>query len=189
MIFSLISIFLLAVYTTCVTAVCTPATRLAGAQQVVTAYNLQGIGESATAFSAVPWGDQCVITIAANGLPPVPFSYSGSSSYAFGVETRQLFSSVTGEYKDFPDNGTALIKTNVTLGIRSAIPLPVTFFARVYLDYDADCKIQTIRAIAPSVPSEVLGAIVNFPSLGLPGLTALLLLLGFVPKLLCGLLC
>lgn len=90
---------------------------------------------------------------------------------------------------DFSQPQLTILPSPQTLGIRSAIPLPVTFFARVYLDYDADCKIQTIRAIAPSVPSEVLGAFVNFPSLGLPGLTALLLLLGFVPKLLCGLLC
>lgn len=73
MIFSLISVFLLAVYTTCITAVCTPATRLAGAQQVVTAYNLQGIGESATAFSAVPWGNQCVITMY---VYPAPRNFS-----------------------------------------------------------------------------------------------------------------
>ncbi|KAH6716542.1 hypothetical protein DL95DRAFT_459602 [Leptodontidium sp. 2 PMI_412] len=182
-------ILFLVAYTACVNAVCTPAIRLAGAQQVVTAYNTQGIGGSATAFASVPWGDECIITIAANGLPPIPVSYSGSSSYAFGVETRQLFSSVTGEYTDFPANGTALINTNVTLGARSAIPIPVVFFAHVYLDYDDDCKIKTIRAVAPSVPSQVLGVFVNFPSLGLPGLTALLLVLGFVPHLLCGLLC
>ncbi|KAH7346852.1 hypothetical protein BKA65DRAFT_595287 [Rhexocercosporidium sp. MPI-PUGE-AT-0058] len=111
MLFSLL--FFLAVYTACIDAVCTPAVRLAGVHQVVTAYNTQGIGGSATAFASVPWGDECIITISANGLPPIPFSYSGSSSYAFGVETRQLFSSVTGEYTDFPGNGTALINTNV----------------------------------------------------------------------------
>lgn len=58
---------------------------------------------------------------AADGLPPIPVSYSGSSSYAFGVETRQLFSSVTGEYTDFPANGTALINTNV---VRPPFPRP-----------------------------------------------------------------
>jgi hypothetical protein len=147
----------------------------------------------------------------ANDIGPVPFSDSGSSSEAFGIETRQLFSSVTGEYTDFPNNGTALITTNVvrpstslpllssssplpllthklsltkqTLGVRSAIPVPVTFFAYVYLDYDDNCEIQTIRAIA-SIPTEVLGAFVDFPDLGLLGLTGLLLALGFVPRIL-----
>ncbi len=75
-------------------------------------------------------------------------------------------------------------KQNQTLGVRSVIPIPVTFFAHVYLDYDSDCRIQTIRAVAPSVPSQVLGVFFNFPSLGLLGLTSLLLLLGFVPRVL-----
>jgi hypothetical protein len=39
---------------------------------------------------------------------------TGNDVVNFGTETRQVFSSVTGEYVDFPDNGTTVIYTNVT---------------------------------------------------------------------------
>lgn len=49
-----------------------------------------------------------------NGGGPVPVGVTGNDVVNFGTESRQVFSSVTGEYVDFPDNGTTVIYTNVT---------------------------------------------------------------------------
>lgn len=43
-------------FLTSVSAACSAATRLAGARQVIYAYNLHDPGQSAEAFKAVPWG-------------------------------------------------------------------------------------------------------------------------------------
>lgn len=50
---------------------------------------------------------------AANGLPAVPVAFSGDTTFAIAVLTRQVFSDVSGEYKDFGANGTVLITTDV----------------------------------------------------------------------------
>lgn len=44
-------------------ALCTAETRLAGAKQLIYAYNLVAPGESAAAFKPVPFADDCVITM------------------------------------------------------------------------------------------------------------------------------
>ena len=49
-----------------------------------------------------------------NGGGPIPVGVTGNDVVNFGTATRQVFSSVTGEYVDFPDNGTTVIYTNVT---------------------------------------------------------------------------
>ena len=121
MIFSLISIFLLAVYTTCVTAVCTPATHLAGAQQVVTAYNLQGIGESATAFSTVPWGDQCVITMYVLPFPLLKFPKHWPSHLRirpFHTHALGRLMPVSGQRSQRPPSSTILLQRLFKLCIR-----------------------------------------------------------------------
>lgn len=52
-----------------------------------------------------------------------------------------------------------------TLGINSLIPIPVTFNADVYLDFNPDCRVYQVRAVA-FVPSEILGIL--FQRLNLP---------------------
>ena len=49
-----------------------------------------------------------------NGGGPIPVGVTGNDVVNFGTATRQVFSSVTGEYVDFPRNGTTVIYTNVT---------------------------------------------------------------------------
>lgn len=53
-----------------------------------------------------------------------------------------------------------------TLGVRSDIPVPVTFRGYVFLDFTADCRISAVRAYA-KVPTEVLGKAINLSG-GLP---------------------
>lgn len=110
---------------------------------------------------------------AADGLPPILVSTSDTiSCYDFALTTRQVFSDVTGRYVDFPLNGTTdiivnvvcniqlfrdtmLILWNQTLGILHGIlPIPVTFSANVYLDYNEDCTIDTARAFA-QIPTNI----------------------------------
>lgn len=40
------------------------------------------------------------------------------------------------------------IYTNVTLGVSSIVPIPVTFSGQVYLDFNNDCRITAVRAYA-----------------------------------------
>lgn len=54
-----------------------------------------------------------------------------------------------------------------TLGVRSGIPIPVTFFANVYLDYNVNCEIKKVRAVA-TIPTEVLGLLFTYINVGLP---------------------
>lgn len=103
----------------------------------------------------------------ADGTCPIPVATTGAGTYEFAVETRQVFSHLTGEFIDFPDNGTTLINTNVTLGVRNNIPIPFTFLGHVYMDYNEDCRIYQARAFA-QVPIEVLG--LAFSTAGIPPL-------------------
>jgi hypothetical protein len=123
---------------------------------------------------------------AANGLPPIPVAVNGQTSYDFAVASRQVFSKVTGDYVDFPSNGTTEIITDVvsprcrwlsclytasnlyriqTLGALHSITIPVTFRGYVFLDYNSDCTIDFVRAFA-EIPTEV--ANIMFTSLGYP---------------------
>jgi hypothetical protein len=95
-----------------------------------------------------------------NGGGPVPVGVTGNGVVAFGTETRQVFSKVTGEYSDFGANGTALILTNVTLGVSSIVPVPVTFSGQVYLDFNANCRITAVRAFA-QIPRYIAGVPVD----------------------------
>lgn len=56
---------------------------------------------------------------AANGAPPIPVAIDRTTTLAFADSTRQVFSEVTGQYKDFPANGTTDIITNVVWTDRS----------------------------------------------------------------------
>jgi hypothetical protein len=67
-----------------------------------------------------------------------------------------VFSSVTGQYKDFGSNGTTVIYTNVTLGVSSIVPVPVTFSGQVYLDFNNNCRITAVRAYA-EIPTYING--------------------------------
>lgn len=93
----------------------------------------------------------------------------------FGTTTRQAFFEVTGQYTDFPQNGTTLINTNVTLGVMSAISSGVTFAGQVYLDFNEACRITAVRAFA-QVPAFIngqptdLGKILGIPKLPLPSI-------------------
>lgn len=49
----------------------------------------------------------------ANGAPAVPVALTGTQTYDFAVASRQVFSHLTGEFIDFPSNGTTLINTNI----------------------------------------------------------------------------
>ncbi|KAK5168959.1 uncharacterized protein LTR77_006268 [Saxophila tyrrhenica] len=153
-------------------AACSAETRLAGAKQVVYSYNLSGLGQSAAGFKEVPFGAPgagggCVTTLIADGTCPIPVATTGSGTYDFAVETRQVFSDVTGEYIDFADNGTTLINTNVTLGVRDIVGIPITFAGHVYIDHNDDCRIYQVRAYA-EVPISVLG--LAFSTAGVPPL-------------------
>ena len=45
------------------------------------------------------------------------------------------------------------------------MPVPLTFYANVYLDFDlASCEIEAVRAFA-MIPSEVAGILVNDPNI------------------------
>ncbi|GAA5975446.1 hypothetical protein JCM11641_004266 [Rhodosporidiobolus odoratus] len=129
--------------------VCTSEKRIAIVKQIPAAYNKNELGGTASGFAAIPFADSCPTFIAADGLPPVYVSQTGNDIRAFGTLTRQVFSHVTGEYTDFA-NGTTLINTDVTLGIRSIIPLPVGFAGQVYCDFDESCRIK-------AVPNQILG--------------------------------
>lgn len=103
---------------TTVSAVCEPSTRLAAARQVIYAYNLDDPGASATAFKDVPWGapnagGACLTTIIPDGSCPIPVALTGAGTYDFAISSRQVFSNLTGEFIDFPANGTVLINTEV----------------------------------------------------------------------------
>ncbi|KAF2165799.1 hypothetical protein M409DRAFT_55666 [Zasmidium cellare ATCC 36951] len=105
------------------------------------------------AFNAIPFGvpdhnGSCGTVIYPNGGGPVPVAVTGSGVVNFGTETRQVFSKVTGQYVDFPDNGTTVIFTNVTLGVQSLVPIPVTFSGQVYIDFNTNCRISAVRAYA-----------------------------------------
>ncbi|CZT25460.1 uncharacterized protein RCC_11192 [Ramularia collo-cygni] len=140
---------------------CTPEYRLAGAQQIIFAYNRVQPGESAAAFQRLPLRDDCKVTILANGLPGVPVAIDRTTTVDFATASREAFSRVTGIYKDFPENGTTVINTNVTLGVLHAVALPVTFNADVYLDYDvSQCLMTAIRAYA-RVPTQVGGVVIG----------------------------
>jgi hypothetical protein len=110
-----------------------------------------------------------------NGGGPIPVGVTGNDVVTFGTSTRQVFSSVTGEYVDFPRNGTTVIYTNVTcmycssyelrsyvlticaiVGVSSIVPIPVTFSGQVYLDFTADCRIEAVRAYA-EIPTYIAG--------------------------------
>ncbi|CEJ94359.1 hypothetical protein VHEMI09896 [[Torrubiella] hemipterigena] len=148
---------------------CSAEQRLKSAQQVIVAYAANPLATYGE-FDKIPFGvpnkaGGCVTTIAANGLCPVPVATTGAGVVQFGTETRQAFSSVTGKYTDFPQNLTAVINTNVTLGVNSLIPLPITFNADVYLDFNVNCRIYQVRAVA-WVPSDILGIL--FQRLNIP---------------------
>ncbi|TVY35628.1 hypothetical protein LOCC1_G007127 [Lachnellula occidentalis] len=158
-------------FASCISAACTTAERLTDLSSVIFAYNQDAAGATAEAFKKVPFGAPDIngvglITIFANGAPVgVPAALTGNGGYAFGVASRQLFSSVTGMgFVDFPANGTSALQTNVTLGVRSEVPVPVTFFATVYLDHAANCRLPSIRAIA-TIPTEVVGLVIHPPGL------------------------
>lgn len=164
-------------------ALCTAEERLYWANQVPVAYS-KNDGTTYDTFNAIPFGAPdhagvCATLIYPNGGNGVPASVTGQGVVNFGTETRQLFSRVTGEYVDFPDNGTTVILTNVTLGVRSSeyshewtrsperhadmlivVPIPVTFFAHVYLDFNADCRIYGVRAFA-QIPTNIAGQAVD----------------------------
>ncbi|KUJ07452.1 uncharacterized protein LY89DRAFT_789560 [Mollisia scopiformis] len=163
MMLSMIVTTLLTVLNGFVAAQCTSADRIGYASQVPYAYNLSPLGASAAAFEAIPFNADCQTSIAANGAPAVPVAIDGNTTVVFAVATRQLFSTVTGNYIDFPANGTTDIQTNVTLGVRGIITIPVTFFANVYLDFDDDCTITAVRAFA-EVPTVVLGLLLDPPA-------------------------
>ncbi|CZR61848.1 uncharacterized protein PAC_11745 [Phialocephala subalpina] len=168
----LLSVLLLSIFSSLVTSTCTTSQRLAIAAQIPAAYNLSPLGASYAAFEAIPFAPLCQTSIAPNGLPPVPVAIDRSTTELFAQATRQLFSEVTGCYVDFPRNGTTDIQTNVTLGVRDIIPIPVTFSANVYLDFGVDlhgnCQINAVRAFA-TIPSQVLGLILTGSPLDLSG--------------------
>ncbi|KAF8865704.1 hypothetical protein BDZ45DRAFT_684226 [Acephala macrosclerotiorum] len=173
----LLSVMLLSIFSGFATADCTASDRLAIAAQIPNAYDLSPIGASNAAFDAIPFAPLCQTSIAANGLPPLPVAIDRSTTELFAKATRQLFSEVTGYYIDFPANGTTDIQTNVTLGVRNIIPIPVTFFANVYLDFGTDlsgnCQINAVRAFA-TIPSQVLGLILADSPLDLSGIIGIL---------------
>lgn len=49
-----------------------------------------------------------------------------------------------------------MIYTNVTLGVSSIVPIPVTFSGQVYLDFNNDCRITAVRAYA-EIPTYING--------------------------------
>jgi len=65
-----------------------------------------------------------------------------------------------------------LTGSNQTLGVRSIVPVPVTFSADVFLDYTPECRIKAVRAYA-RIPSEVLGFMTKNP--GVPPIIAKLI--------------
>lgn len=91
---------------------CTSAQRLAGAELVVSAYNLIPASASAASFAHLPVEDDCHIHIYPDGGPGIPVAVSSDTTIAFADATRQLFSKVTGAYTDY-ENGTTIIHTNV----------------------------------------------------------------------------
>lgn len=98
----------------------------------------------------------------ADGLPQAPVAVTGETTYDFALATRQVFSQVTGQYRDYA-NLTTIIDTNVTLGALHALTVPVTFFANVLLDFNSDtCQIERVEAYA-QVPTQVLGLLVDPP--------------------------
>lgn len=92
---------------------CTADKRIAAAQQIPDAYNNKALGGSAAGFAAVPFASDCTVQIYANGLPGVLVAVDDTTTRAVALSTRQAFSEVTGEYIDFPNNGTTDIMTNV----------------------------------------------------------------------------
>lgn len=112
------------------TSRCSSAERIAGAEKIPYAYNLTPLGASAAAFEEVPFAPDCVVEVLRppisirqslfltiefrypNGLPGVIVAVDAATTRAFAVETRQVFSDVTGEYTDFA-NGTTIIHTIV----------------------------------------------------------------------------
>ncbi|KAF2485853.1 hypothetical protein BDY17DRAFT_309143 [Neohortaea acidophila] len=140
--------------------VCPAATTLEYAQRVVYAYAQTAPGATYAAFESIPFGvggksGACTTVIIPDGTGcQIPVGTTGNGVVQFGTETRQAFSQVTGQYETFP-NGTSLIRTNVTLGVRNLVPVPFTFTGEVYLDFNSDCDIYAVRAYA-QVPTKVL---------------------------------
>ncbi|PIA88707.1 hypothetical protein CB0940_06836 [Cercospora beticola] len=140
---------------------CTAERRIAISGQVPFAYAQPGVTAVREAFRDIPFGvpdldGSCVTQIWPNGGGPITVGVTGNGVVNFGVATRQAFSSVTGQYVDFPQNGTTVIYTNVTLGVSSIVPAPVTFSGQVYLDFNTDCRITAVRAFA-QVPTYIGG--------------------------------
>ena len=52
------------------------------------------------------------------------------------------------------------------MGVRDKIPVPVTFFVDVYLDFDKKCRIYSVGLMLEFL-SEVLGLLINPPFLGI----------------------
>ncbi|KAM3424402.1 hypothetical protein BST61_g6409 [Cercospora zeina] len=140
---------------------CTAERRIAISGQVPFAYAQPGVIAVREAFQDIPFGvpdldGSCVTQIWPNGGGPITVGVTGNGVVNFGTTTRQVFSEVTGEYVDFAQNGTTVIYTNVTLGVNSVLPIPVTFSGQVYLDFNPDCRITAVRAFA-QIPTFING--------------------------------
>ncbi|KAI5368181.1 hypothetical protein Slin15195_G033150 [Septoria linicola] len=140
---------------------CTAAERIRISGLVPFAYSQPDPISTFDEFSKIPFGvpdlaGSCVTQIYPNGGGPITVGVTGKGVVNFGVASRQAFSSVTGQYVDFGANGTTVIDTNVTLGVASAVPVPVTFSGQVYLDCNNNCRITAVRAFA-QVPTYILG--------------------------------
>lgn len=81
-----------------------------------------------------------------------PKSLANTSIFRYDVEQPKPFCSLE-TLTDcllfiLQDNGTTVIYTNVTLGVQSLVPIPVTFSGQVYVDFNTDCRIYGVRAYA-----------------------------------------
>ncbi|CZT23302.1 uncharacterized protein RCC_09013 [Ramularia collo-cygni] len=155
---------------------CTTQKRIEGSRQVAVAYNAVGLGASAEEFQLVPWGSpdsagSCLVTIIPNGLGcGIPVATTGAGTTQFAIETRQVFNKLEiTEIIPF-SNGTVLLSVDIRLGLREILPLPATFHAWVYMDFNVDCRIYSARAYA-DVPTSILTFItaqqINIPNGGL----------------------
>ncbi|EME43729.1 hypothetical protein DOTSEDRAFT_34317 [Dothistroma septosporum NZE10] len=158
-------------------AACTAKDRLYYANQVPVSYSQTGPVATEESFSQIPFGvgslsGPCETVIYPNGGPGIIVGETGEDVVRFGTTTRQGFYSVTGKYEDFPQNGTTVIYTNVTLGVESDVDSGVTFAGQVYLDFNTACRISAVRAFA-EVPKYIdgqptnLSQILSFPDLPL----------------------
>ena len=94
-------------------ATCTKKKRLAGAELIIYAYNLVTPGASAANFEKLPLEQSCHTYINPNGGPPILVANDKSTTIDFAINTRQVFSKVTGAYTDYANNDTTVIHTNV----------------------------------------------------------------------------